>query len=75
MFYRYRTINIQTLFRIFRTLWRFIQRGKIKFKNILDTHLPKFVEPPKAVDLKLPKLKKIGQAAAPKIKLPKLKKV
>ena len=46
-----------------------------KFKNILDTHLPKFVEPPKAVDLKLPKLKKIGQAAAPKIKLPKLKKV
>jgi len=46
-----------------------------KFKNILDTHLPKFVEPPKAVDLKLPKLKKIGQAAPPTISLPKLKKV
>ena len=46
-----------------------------KFKNILDTHLPKFVEPPKAVDLKLPKLKKIGQSDTPKIKLPKLKKV
>ena len=46
-----------------------------KFKNILDTHLPKFVEPPKAVDLKLPKLKKIGQAVPPTISLPKLKKV
>ena len=46
-----------------------------KFKNILDTHLPKFVEPPKAVDLKLPKLKKVGQANTQQIKLPKLKKV
>jgi len=46
-----------------------------KFKNILDNHLPKFIEPPKAVDLKLPKLKKVGQADTPKIKLPKLKKV
>ena len=46
-----------------------------KFKNILDNHLPNFIEPPKAVDLKLPKLKKVGQTDTPKIKLPKLKKV
>jgi|TARA_R110000803_G_scaffold49098_2_gene102055 glycosyltransferase involved in cell wall biosynthesis len=46
-----------------------------EFEKILDKHLPNFVEPPKAVDLKLPKLKKIGDAAPPTIKLPKLKKV
>jgi len=44
-----------------------------KFEEILDKHLPKFVEQPKSVDLKLPKLKKVGKAK--KIELPKLKKV
>ena len=47
-----------------------------KFGEILDKHLPKFDEPPKAVDLKLPKLKKVRSIReAPKIKLPKLKKI
>ena len=47
-----------------------------KFGEILDKHLPKFDEPPKAVDLKLPKLKKVSSIReAPKIKLPKLKKI
>jgi glycosyltransferase involved in cell wall biosynthesis len=46
-----------------------------KFEEILDKHLPKFDEQPKAVDLKLPKLKRIGSGELPKIELPKLKKV
>tara|TARA_Y100000590_G_C15724513_1_gene1014704 strand:- start:2022 stop:3362 length:1341 start_codon:yes stop_codon:yes gene_type:complete len=46
-----------------------------KFEEILDKHLPKFDEPPKPVELNLPKLKKIGSISeAPKIQLPKLKK-
>jgi hypothetical protein len=46
------------------------------FEKILEQHLPKFEEQPTPVDLKLPKLKKIGSVSeAPKIKLPKLKKV
>tara|TARA_R110000765_G_scaffold175104_2_gene279812 strand:+ start:110 stop:1456 length:1347 start_codon:yes stop_codon:yes gene_type:complete len=47
-----------------------------KFEEILDKHLPKFDEPPKAVNLKLPKLKKVNSVSeAPKIQLPKLKRV
>ena len=47
-----------------------------KFEGILDKHLPKFEEQPKSVDLKLPKLKKVGTInEKPKIELPKLKKV
>jgi len=46
-----------------------------EFENILDKHLPNFEEQPQAVNLKLPKLKKVGQTAPSKIKLPKLKKV
>ena len=46
------------------------------FEEILDKHLPKFEEPPKSVDLQLPKLKKIGEVKEkPKVELPKLKKV
>jgi hypothetical protein len=46
------------------------------FEKILEQHLPKFEEHPQVVDLKLPKLKKVGSVSeAPKIKLPKLKKV
>ena len=41
----------------------------------LDKYLPKFEEQPQAVNLKLPKLKKVGAAAPKKIQLPKLKKV
>ena len=47
-----------------------------KFEMILDKYLPKFEEGPKAIDLKLPKLKKVGdKKELPKINLPKLKKV
>ena len=42
---------------------------------MLDKYLPKFEEQPTPVDLKLPKLKKVGSVREmPKIKLPKLKK-
>jgi len=43
-----------------------------EFGNILDKYVPEF---PKSVELKLPKLKKVGESKVPKIKLPKLKKV
>ena len=45
------------------------------FGKILDRYLPKFEEQPQQVDLKLPKLKKIGDTKPKQIKLPKLKKV
>ena len=45
------------------------------FEKILDMYLPKFEEQPQAVNLKLPKLKKVGESTPDKIKLPKLKKV
>jgi len=48
----------------------------IKFEEILNNHLPKFEAPPQQVNLKLPKLKKVGETKEPsKLKLPKLKKV
>ena len=46
-----------------------------KFEGILDEYLPKFEEQPQQVNLKLPKLKKVGSEELPKIELPKLKKV
>jgi len=46
-----------------------------KFEEILDKYLPKFEEQPQQVNLKLPKLKKVGSEELPKIELPKLKKV
>jgi len=46
-----------------------------EFSKILDRYLPKFEEQPKQVDLKLPKLKKVGDNKPTEIKLPKLKKV
>ena len=47
-----------------------------KFEEILDKYLPKFEEQPTPVDLKLPKLKKVGEVKErPKIELPKLKKI
>jgi len=45
------------------------------FGKILDRYLPKFEEQPQQVDLKLPKLKKVGDSKPKQIKLPKLKKV
>ena len=46
-----------------------------EFDKILDRYLPKFEEQPQQVDLKLPKLKKVGDTKPKQIKLPKLKKV
>jgi hypothetical protein len=47
-----------------------------QFEQILDKYLPKFEEPAKKVDLKLPKLKKVNLNPPPsKLKLPKLKRV
>ena len=40
--------------------------------KILDKYVPEF---PKEVELKLPKLKKVGEQTKPKINLPKLKRV
>tara|TARA_R110000851_G_scaffold315200_1_gene477508 strand:- start:3604 stop:4938 length:1335 start_codon:yes stop_codon:yes gene_type:complete len=46
-----------------------------QFESILNEYLPKFEEQPQSVNLKLPKLKKVGDSAPKTIKLPKLKKV
>ena len=45
------------------------------FEKIMDKYLPKFEELPKQVNLKLPKLKKVGSSKPNTVKLPKLKKV
>ena len=46
-----------------------------QFDKILEKYLPKFKDAPQQVDLKLPKLKKVGDESLKTIKLPKLKKV
>jgi len=49
-----------------------------KFETMLDNYLPEFQEQAQAVNLKLPKLKKVGDdkpAEPTKMKLPKLKRV
>ena len=49
-----------------------------KFETMLDNYLPKFQEQAQSVNLKLPKLKKVGDdkpAEPTKMKLPKLKRV
>ena len=46
-----------------------------KFENILNKYLPKFEQQPQAVNLKLPKLKKVGESEPTKMKLPKLKRI
>ena len=46
-----------------------------KFESILNKYLPKFEQQPQAVNLKLPKLKKVGDNEPTKMKLPKLKRI
>jgi len=46
-----------------------------KFESILDKHLPKFETQPTAVNLALPKLKKVKAEDSKKMEFPKLKKV
>ena len=59
----------------------FSMEGMVKkFQEILDNYLPKFEEIPQAVDLKLPKLKKVSSSDGAEspvgtMKLPQLKKV
>ncbi len=53
-----------------------MKKMTMEFEKILDRYLPKFEEQPQAVNLKLPKLKKISKDnKLSSIKLPKLKKV
>jgi len=48
----------------------------VKFEKILDKYLPDFEAPAQPVELKLPKLKKVGEVKEkPSIELPKLKRV
>ena len=46
-----------------------------KFENILNKYLPKFEQQPQAVNLKLPKLKKVGNNEPTKMKLPTLTRI
>ena len=46
-----------------------------KFENILNKYLPKFEQQPQAVNLKLPKLKRVDNNEPTKMKLPKLKRI
>ena len=50
-------------------------RMNAEFTKILEKYLPKFEQQPQAVNLKLPKLKKVSQTKPTEMKLPKLKKV
>ena len=52
-----------------------MNKMNILFSRMMDKYLPKFEEQPKAVSLKLPKLKKVSESKPTEIKLPKLKKV
>ena len=74
--YKKYTLNAKTLAIVNKGRFSLAAMNK-KFENILDQYLPKFEEQPQAVNLKLPKLKKVGSepTTAPKIKLPKLKRV
>jgi len=72
--YRKYTLNAKKLGMFNRVKFSMKAMTK-KFESILNQNLPKFEEQPQAVNLKLPKLKKVGDPDPKKIKLPKLKKV
>ncbi len=72
--YKKYTLNAKKLAIVNRGRFSLAAMNK-KFESILDNYLPKFQQQPQAVNLKLPKLKKIGQSEPPKLKLPKLKRV
>ena len=52
-----------------------LERMNKKFEVMLNNYLPEFAEQAQAVNLKLPKLKKVTQSIPTEMKLPKLKKV
>ena len=80
--YKKYTLNAKKLAIVNKSKFSLTAMNK-KFESILDKYLPKFEQMPQAVNLKLPKLKKIGDEknngdsvqSPPKLKLPKLKKV
>ena len=69
--YKKYTLNANKLSKINKSKFS-LQAMTKELGKILDKYVPEF---PKEVELKLPKLKKVGSTQQPKIKLPKLKKV
>ena len=72
--YRKYSLNAKKLGKVNKSKFSLTNMKK-QFESILNQNLPKFEEQPQAVNLKLPKLKKVGDSALKKIQLPKLKKV
>jgi hypothetical protein len=69
--YKKYTLNADKLSKINKSKFS-LQAMTKELGKILDKYVPEF---PKEVELKLPKLKKVGSTDQPKIKLPKLKKI
>ena len=69
--YKKYTLKSKKLSKVNSSLYS-LDKMTIELDKILDKYVPKFA---KKVELKLPKLKKVGQTNTPEIKLPKLKKV
>ncbi len=69
--YKKYTSNSMKLGKVNESLFS-LKRMTKELGKILDNYVPDF---PKEVELKLPKLKKVGQKVKPKIELPKLKRV
>ena len=69
--YKKYTLKSKKLSKVNSSLYS-LDKMTVELDKILDKYVPKFA---KKVELKLPKLKKVGQTNTPEIKLPKLKKV
>ena len=69
--YKKYTLNANKLSKINKSKFS-LQAMTKELGKMLDKYVPEF---PEEVELKLPKLKKVGSTQQPKIKLPKLKKV
>ena len=69
--YKKYTLNAKKLARVNKSKFSLDAMTK-ELGKILDKYVPEF---PEEVELKLPKLKKVGSPVENEIKLPKLKKV
>ena len=69
--YRKYSNNSMKLGKINQSLFS-LKKMTAELGKILDNYVPDF---PKEVELKLPKLKKVGEQEKPKLNLPKLKRV
>ena len=69
--YKKYTMNATKLGKVNQSLFS-LKKMTEELGKILDKYIPEF---PKEVELKLPKLKKVGEQTKPKINLPKLKRV